>query len=304
MAKILIIEDDWRTAEEMAAQLSAAGHTCAIRAEGMNVLDVIRKGSPDLLVLDIMLPDASGFEICRSIRRDEDYFLLPILVVSAMNDSEEIEHGLAQGADMYIPKPYDAQTFVRRVNALLTEFVNNPLVDPATQLPNQDAIRRELQKRIGREEVFALVYAEVTHLRELGKIVRAAGREKAVRRVGRVLSMAGREVCGEHEPFVGHMGSGHFMCLMPQDRAEEFSRYARKIWRHHVTDLYAALGQGHLVEAAEFGDGRPVLDLQCYVTFRRDADAQTAQDLIDTVSRIRGTVPAGEAGAVHVDRRA
>lgn len=299
VANILIIEDDLQTAEEIAGHLDRAGHACTVRNEGNGVMEALRTSTPDLLVLDIMLPDASGFEICRSIRRDEELYSLPILVISAMSDEEEVQHGLAQGADIYLTKPYDANQLVQRVNALLHERGSGDLVDPVTGLPNHDGVRRELQKHIGREESFALVYAETLCLREFSKVAGAEGREKAVRHVARALQVVARKLCEEDLFFIGHMGSGHFMCLLPIDQSENFCQMAKRIWSQHVETLYESLGQTQALEK-----GISILDLQFYVTYRKDSDTNSAQDLLDVVSRIRSTAAGAIKGGIHVDRRA
>lgn len=302
MAKILIVEDDPKAAQALASQLNAAGHACAVRHEGNGLLDLLRKGGPDLLVLDIMLPDSSGFEICRSIRRDGDLFNLPILVVSAMTDSEEVQHGLSQGADMYLTKPYNAGQLVQRVETLLREHGRGENVDPVTQLSNRDGVRRELQKRIGRGEAFGLAYVETLNLLGFGRVAGGEGREKAMRHVGRALKVAMREVSGDSSEFVGHMGSGHYMCILPESAAEKFSRLGQKIWDRHVEELYASLELGHVLEDARRQGS--ALALQFYVTFRRGGDAYSAQDLLDVVSRIRNRVTDTAGTGVHVDRRA
>lgn len=302
VAKILIVEDDPKAAQALVSQLNAAGHACAVRHEGNGVMDLLRKGSPDLLVLDIMLPDSSGFEICRSIRRDGELFNLPILVVSAMTDSEEVQHGLSQGADMYLTKPYNAAQLVQRVDTLLREHARGENVDPVTHLANRDGIRRELQKRIGRGESFGLVYAELINLQAFGKTAGGEGREKAMRHVGRALKVAAREIAAENVSFVGHMGSGHFMCVLPSATAESLCRLVQKIWTKHVEELYGSLGLGHVLEEdRRKGVG---LELQFYVTFRRGADSHSAQDLLDIVSRIRSRVTDPVGNGIHIDRRA
>ncbi len=303
VAKILIVEDDPKAAKSLASQLNAAGHACAVRHEGNGIMEALRKGDPDLLVLDIMLPDLSGFEICRSIRRDGDLFTIPILVVSAMNDPEEVEHGLSQGADMYLTKPYNASQLVQKVDALLREHGRGENVDAVTKLPNRDGVRRELQKRIGRGDTFGLVYVELINLRAFSKLVRGEGGEKATRHVGRALRLAAQELSGDESHFVGHLGIGHYMCVLPIDTAESFSELVRKIWSRHIAELYKSLGIGHILQESAGGGSGKVLDLQFYVTFRRNTDMHSAQDLLDVVSRIRNTVAATPGTRIHVDRR-
>lgn len=301
MAKILIVEDDPKAAQTLASQLSAAGHACAVRHEGNGVLDLLRKGSPDLLVLDIMLPDSSGFEICRSIRRDGELYGLPILVVSAMTDSEEVQHGLSQGADIYLTKPYNAGQLLQQVDTLLREYTGGERMDPVTQLATRDGVRREIQKRIGRGETFSLVYVELMNLKGFGRTAGGEGREKAIRHVGRALKIVAREVC-EDSGFVGHLGSGHFMCVLPTPAAEEFSQRVQRVWEGHVTELYGSLGLGHTLEDSRRSGTR--LELQFYVTFRRGGDMYSAQGLLDIVSRIRNRVTDVSGSGIHVDRRA
>lgn len=301
MAKILIVEDDPKAAQALASQLSAAGHACAVRHEGNGVLDVLRKGSPDLLVLDIMLPDSSGFEICRSVRRDGELYNLPILVVSAMTDREEVQHGLSQGADMYLTKPYNAAQLIQQVDALLRDHAQGEKTDPVTQLPNRDGVRRELQRRIGRGEQFSLVYVELMNLKAFGRMAGGEGREKAMRHVGRALKVSARDV-GAEDAFVGHMGSGHYMCVLRGGTAEAFSERVQRIWDAHVEELYSSLSLGRrLEEARKQGGG---LELRFYVTFRRGGDASSAADLLDIVARIRSRVADLSGRGIHVDRRA
>ena len=92
------------------------------------------------------------------------------------------------------------------------------------------------------------------------------------------------------------------MCILPAPAAEHFSKLAQKIWDRHVKELYDSLSMGRkLDESRRKGKA---LDLKFYVTFRRGADSQSAQDLLDTVSRLRSRVSDSSAGGIHVDRRA
>ena len=115
MAKIMIVDDDPQAADQIASQLKTRGHSCAVMNDGEGVLEVARKTDLDLLILDVMLPSTSGFEVCRQVRRDDALYMLPILFVSSMNDEAEIQHGLEQGADGYIAKPIESQAFLQRV---------------------------------------------------------------------------------------------------------------------------------------------------------------------------------------------
>ena len=116
MARILVVEDERFTVEPVAVYLRASGHACTVEGSGAHALEQLKRAAYDLVVLDVMLPGVSGFEVCRRIRRDAALFRMPVLIVSAMRNEEEVLHGLGQGADDYIVKPVDVPSFRRRVD--------------------------------------------------------------------------------------------------------------------------------------------------------------------------------------------
>ena len=84
MATILIVEDDQRTAGYIQQHLSDAGHTCVIEPAGERATETAKEHHCDLLILDIMLPGTSGFEVCRRFRRDSDLYMMPILILTSI----------------------------------------------------------------------------------------------------------------------------------------------------------------------------------------------------------------------------
>ncbi len=112
MARILIVEDDSRTAEFVGSHLRATGHDCLVAQTGIEALNIARNNGVDLLVLDVMLPGgASGFEVCRRVRSDPNLYTMPILLLSAMSGDEEILHGLAQGPTIMYRSRSTSTTF-------------------------------------------------------------------------------------------------------------------------------------------------------------------------------------------------
>lgn len=112
--RILIIEDDADISMVEEAYLEAAGFETKIVADEAEMKEALAKTSFDLLLLDVMLPGKSGYEICREIRDQLD---IPILMVTARTESVDKVRGLGAGADDYISKPFDPAELVARVNA-------------------------------------------------------------------------------------------------------------------------------------------------------------------------------------------
>ena len=119
MARILVAEDDPDIAHLLAHYLQRAGFEAEMVSSGRDVLPRIRKAPPDVLLLDIMLPDLDGLEVCRAMRRDQATATIPIIMVTARGDESDRIVGLELGADDYITKPFSPNEVVARIRALL-----------------------------------------------------------------------------------------------------------------------------------------------------------------------------------------
>lgn len=117
--RILIVEDDEDISMVEEAYLEAAGFRTAIVRDGAEVSELMERETFDLILLDLMLPGKSGYEVCREIRDRVD---IPILMVTARTESVDKIRGLGLGADDYIAKPFDPAELVARVNANLRQY--------------------------------------------------------------------------------------------------------------------------------------------------------------------------------------
>ena len=115
--RILIVEDDPDIAELVARYLGKAGFDTARAATGRDALKSIASNPPQLLVLDLMLPQVDGLEICRMVRSDAATAALPIIMLTARAEESERIVGLELGADDYLAKPFSPGELVARVRA-------------------------------------------------------------------------------------------------------------------------------------------------------------------------------------------
>ena len=119
MSRILIIEDETSIAELEKDYLTLSGFDVDIIHDGENGLKAAMSGEYDLLILDLMLPGVDGFEICRTVREEQN---LPIIMVSAKKDDIDKIRGLGLGADDYMTKPFSPSELVARVKAHLARY--------------------------------------------------------------------------------------------------------------------------------------------------------------------------------------
>jgi DNA-binding response OmpR family regulator len=131
MFHILIAEDDRDIADLMRHSLEHAGHTVEIVGTGGRALAAIGSRRPDLLLLDLMLPELGGLDVCRAIRRSPSTASLPIIMVTARAEEHDRIVGLEIGADDYVTKPFSPKELVARVGAVLRR-VARPADEAAT----------------------------------------------------------------------------------------------------------------------------------------------------------------------------
>jgi two-component system alkaline phosphatase synthesis response regulator PhoP len=126
MSKILIVEDDPDIAELIVHYLQKAGHVVDLLASGAAVMPRLRGELPDLVVLDLMLPDFDGLMVCQAIRSEPRTAALPIIMVTARADEADRITGLELGADDYVTKPFSPKELAARVGALLRRTQRAP----------------------------------------------------------------------------------------------------------------------------------------------------------------------------------
>lgn len=136
--KILIVEDDADISMIEEAYLESAGYETKIVTDGNAVADVLIQEKFDLMLLDLMLPGKSGYDICKEVRDQID---IPILMVTARTESIDKIRGLGLGADDYISKPFDPAELVARVNANLRQYERIQKKQPVQEAEAPEEIR-------------------------------------------------------------------------------------------------------------------------------------------------------------------
>ncbi len=121
--KILIIDDEPQIVQICQDYLKAAGYETVTASNGVQGVSLVRREKPDLIVLDLMMPEMDGLDVCREVRRDSD---VPIIMLTARIEETDKLIGLELGADDYITKPFSPRELVARVRVVLRRVVNEP----------------------------------------------------------------------------------------------------------------------------------------------------------------------------------
>jgi len=118
---VLVAEDEASIVATLEFLLKSAGYEVAVARDGEEALRLVATLDPDLVVLDVMLPSVSGFEVCRQIRANRDAHSIRVLMLTARGGETEMQKGLAAGADVYMTKPFSTKELMQAVMRLLAQ---------------------------------------------------------------------------------------------------------------------------------------------------------------------------------------
>jgi len=119
--KILVVDDESDLVEMLSIRLEANNYQVIAASDGQEGLDKARSESPDLIILDLMLPKLDGYQVCRMLKSDERYKQIPIVIFTARAQESDIKAGNEAGADAYITKPFEPAILLDKVSQLLEE---------------------------------------------------------------------------------------------------------------------------------------------------------------------------------------
>lgn len=123
MAKILIVDDELQATTLLEMLLTSRGYETVAVNESSQAINVARETDPDLIILDLMMPEPDGFKVCRMLRADSRFMLTPILIITALDNTDSRIVAFGAGADDYLIKPYNVDELVTIIKALLHEGI-------------------------------------------------------------------------------------------------------------------------------------------------------------------------------------
>jgi len=119
MAKILVVDDDIHATTLFKTLLTAKGYEAVVVNDSATAVDIANSTNPDLIILDLMMPEPNGFEVCKTLRTDPNFSKTPIVIFTAMGDSESKEAAIQAGANEFLTKPFRVEDLMHRIKTLI-----------------------------------------------------------------------------------------------------------------------------------------------------------------------------------------
>lgn len=220
LKKIVIAEDDDAIAHMINMTLGDAGFLCLRACNGEEALNLVRLHTPDLLVLDVMMPRMDGMEVARRLKSDVLLSRTPILMLTALNAVDDKVEGIEAGADAYMVKPFDLRELGAQVKALIRATTRERDRNPTTNLPGTATVESQISDVLAQGVDASVVHFQMrdfdTYLDQVG-FTRA---EKIVATLGELILDQVRKHSPD-SPFLGHLGGTDFIAVVTRASTED-----------------------------------------------------------------------------------
>jgi DNA-binding response OmpR family regulator len=224
-SKILIIEDDLDVAEMLNAYFRVQGYEVFTVNWGEDGVRSCLTIQPDLVILDIRLPDIDGYEVARRMRGDRRTAEVPIIFLTEKRDRSDRLQGLELGADDYITKPFDVQELRLRVRNALKRVSQGSLTNPVTGLPEGALVDEKLSETLGKDGYGALFVA-IDNMSAFRESYGFVASDDVLRAISLMVVNTMREV-SRPEDFLGHMSGTDFLLVLPPSNLAALSEKLR-----------------------------------------------------------------------------
>ena len=236
-AKILIIDDDPDILQFVRMNLELEG-LVVTTAEGGNAgLAAAKESPPDLVLLDVMMPEVDGLAVLRRLRTSPPTMNVPVILLTAKALAEDRLAGLELGADDYITKPFDLEELIARVKTVLRRAQAMRDLSPLTGLPGNFRISRELERRVEKGEPFALVHADLDNFKAFNDHYGFMRGDGVIKFAAHVM-LGAAEANADSDVFVGHIGGDDFVAMVHPDYVEEFCKDIARGYDDGILDFY------------------------------------------------------------------
>jgi diguanylate cyclase (GGDEF)-like protein len=250
--RILVVDDVPDNVEILDARLSSRGYAVVTAATGEEALERVKEEPPHLILLDVMMPGLDGHQVARRIKDDEKLPFIPIILVTALNEAEDVVQGLESGADDYISKPYNFRELEARVRAMLRikflqdeldlknrelELANKRLkklsiTDGLTELFNHRHVHQllhdEFERSLRMGEPVAVAMMDLDRFKQVNDTYGHPTGDVILYETAQIIKQTAREI-----DMPGRYGGEEFIAILPGTEEEAAAHFAERV-RHAV----------------------------------------------------------------------
>jgi diguanylate cyclase (GGDEF)-like protein len=245
--RILVVEDDTDISNMLRIYFSSQGYEVVVTARGGEAMERCRAQLPHVIVLDIMLPDIDGYEVCSRLRTNLRTSHIPIIFLTQKDERSDKIAGLELGADDYITKPFDIEELRLRVQNAQRRAERESLTNPTTGLPSGKLIEEQLRLLMRRAN-WGLLYVGLPGIEAFNDVYGFVAGDEVLRFAALIMGETVDQI-GTPEDFIGHVGGDDFIIITQGERVNTMAEALTKRFNAEVGTHYdfKARQQGFIV---------------------------------------------------------
>lgn len=221
--RILVVDDDEDIRDVLKLTLEEENYEVLEAKDGKEALEVIKKLTPHIVILDYKMPKKNGAEVCEVLRKDIALRHLPIIMLTGKSETQDKVEGLEAGADDYIIKPFEPKELLARIRMVLKRSMRDLDANPLTRLPGNVSILNELQSRLQRKQDFSVCYVDLDKFKSYNDKYGFKNGDNVIQETAKILINSALSK-GNIEDFVGHIGGDDFVVITTQDKVDEICK--------------------------------------------------------------------------------
>jgi PleD family two-component response regulator len=283
--KILIVEDDFDISNMLRIFFSGQGYQVDVAARGNDALDQCRKGLPDLVVLDIMLPDMDGYAVCKAMRTTTRTSHIPIIFLTQKDERSDKIAGLELGADDYITKPFDIEELKLRVGTAIRTHQRLNMTDPRTGLPSARLIEDQL-RNIMRETNWTLLLVGVDNLSPFTDAYGFVAGDEVMRFTAMLLNEV-VDSLGTLDDFIGHASNETLVLITISEDVEAIEAALREKFDEGIMAHYNFMDREQGGIATPDGSLAPLMRLSIGIVSGKTQRFSDIREITETAAEYR-----------------
>lgn len=244
----ILIVDDVIENIKILIELLKDKYTTYFAKNGKSAIEMALSKKPDLILLDVIMPEINGYSVCKQLKEDERTKDIPIIFVSALHEIGDEANGLSMGAVDYITKPFSPPIVLARVNThirlstAISELKRLYSIaldsNPLTGLPGNNTIMKRVQTALDNKESVCVLYCDLDNFKAYNDRYGFAMGDKILLFTASVLSIS-TSVLGLKDVFIGHIGGDDFIAIIPSDVYKSFAEEVIKHLDFGITQFYS-----------------------------------------------------------------
>jgi PleD family two-component response regulator len=283
--RILIVEDDFDISNMLNIFFTGQGYEVEVAARGNDALEICRRQLPDLVVLDIMLPDMDGYAVCKEMRTTTRTSHIPIIFLTQKDERSDRIAGLELGADDYITKPFDIEELMLRVGTAIRTHQRLNMTSPTTGLPSARLIEEQLRSLM-RSDSWALLLVGIENLAAFNDVYGFVAGDEVLRFTVMLMNDVVNQL-GTLEDFIGHASGDTFILITMAEDPERLQDQLRSRFDEEIQAHYNFMDreQGHITMPD--GSAAPLMRLSIGMVSPETQTFSDIREITETAAEYR-----------------